>query len=286
MKKSLALTLIIVVFVSTAFAQPAIQLSNSILTGKVVEHTSKEPLPLANIILFKTNDSSQVSGATTYKDGVFQFSDLPNGEYYLQVSYIGFAPLKTKSFILKNAKLDLGALEIKVSPIVLGNIEVTAEKAMFNNAIDRKVYNVEKDIVSQTGSASDLLQNIPSVSVDVNGNISLRGTANVTFFINGKPSLLMRKNSAAALQQMAAFFQLIPCPRAGRIVEIPHARQKIGVIGHWKVRHGVAPVFENCLVSGLEFVKHGFIVPGQARPKCVVMRPFNHGNGIDLDVAQ
>lgn len=81
---------------------------------------------------------------------------------------------------------------------------MTVEKSIFNNSIDRKVYNVEKDLLAQTSSASEILQNIPSIDVDVNGTVNLRGTSNITFFINGKPSALMRANSAAALQQIPA----------------------------------------------------------------------------------
>jgi outer membrane receptor protein involved in Fe transport len=185
-------------------AQSATQIPNGSLTGKVVEKSSQEPMESANVILFNANDSSQAAGGTTDQNGVFKFSNIPNGVYYLQIGFIGFETLKTPSFSLKNEQVDLGILEIVINPIALGDIEVTAAKSMFNNSIDRKVYNVEQDVLSQTGSASDLLQNIPSVSVDVDGNVSLRGASNVTIFINGKPSLLMRKNSAAALQAMPA----------------------------------------------------------------------------------
>jgi len=196
--------LIIIIAFSAALAQSAPQKSKLILTGKIVEQSNKAPLPIANVVLFRVSDSSQVAGATTDENGAFTLTDLSAGVYFLRVDYIGFETLKTKPFVVKNEPLDLGVLAVKVSPIVMGNVQVIAEKSTFINTIDRKVYNVEKDVVSETGSASDLLQNIPSVSVDVNGSISLRGTSNVTIFINGKPSLLMRKNSAAALQQMPA----------------------------------------------------------------------------------
>jgi hypothetical protein len=83
-------------------------------------------------------------------------------------------------------------------------VVVTSEKALFNNAIDRKVYNVEKDIMSKTGTVSELLQNIPSVQVDLDGNVSLRGSGSVLILVNGKPSSLMGKSRADVLQQMPA----------------------------------------------------------------------------------
>ncbi len=202
--KCLGSGLIIIFIFSINLAQSAAHVSNGSVTGKVVEKSSQAPMEFANVVLFNAKDNSQVSGVTTDKNGVFEFSNLTNGMYYLQIGFIGFETLLTRSFLLKNDKVDLNTLEIKVSPIALGDVEVTAEKPVFNYSIDRKVYNVEKDILSQTGSASDLLQNIPSISVDVDGNVRLRGTSNVSIFVNGKPSLLMRKNSAAALQAMPA----------------------------------------------------------------------------------
>jgi len=204
MTKYFVIGTILIGVLLTSFAHSAQQITNGSITGKTVENSTKTPIERANVLLFKAEDGSQVSGTTTDKNGIFNFYNLPNGSYYLKISFIGFETLTTRLFTIKNEKYDLGTLAITVSPIVMGNVEVTAEKETFNNSIDRKVYNVEKDILSQTGSASDLLQNIPSVSVDVDGNVSLRGAGNVTIFINGKPSLLMRKNSAVALQQMPA----------------------------------------------------------------------------------
>jgi outer membrane receptor protein involved in Fe transport len=182
----------------------ATKITNGSVTGKVIEQSTNASMELANVIVFNAKDNSQAAGVTTDKNGVFKFSNLPEGTYYIEIGFIGFETLTTSSFTIENEKVDLGTLTIKVNPIVLGSVEVTAEKQTFNNAIDRKIYMVEKDVLSQTGSASDLLQNIPSVSVDVNGTVSLRGAPNVTIFINGRPSLVMRKNSATALQQMPA----------------------------------------------------------------------------------
>ena len=81
---------------------------------------------------------------------------------------------------------------------------VTSQRTTFINSIDRKVYNVQQDILSKTGSASDLLQNIPSVQVDIDGTVSLRGSENVLILLNGKTSPLMGKNRAEVLQQMPA----------------------------------------------------------------------------------
>ena len=93
---------------------------------------------------------------------------------------------------------------IAESTSTLGEVSVTAQRSTFVNSIDRKTFNVGQDIMSKTGSVSELLQNVPSVQVDIDGNISLRGSANVMFLINGKPSALMGANRAAVLEQMPA----------------------------------------------------------------------------------
>ncbi len=192
--------------VFSAFVNPVISPAKGILAGKIVEKETQVPMPDANVVLFNANDHSQVTGTTTDEDGEFQFIDLPNGVYYVQVDFIGFKTLKTPIIRIENntETIDLGKIEIDVSPIVLEGVEITAEKSMYQYSIDRKVYHPAKDLIGQSGSVSEVLQNIPGVSVDVDGQVSLRGNSNVTFFINGKPSLLMMKNSAAALQQMAA----------------------------------------------------------------------------------
>ncbi len=100
--------------------------------------------------------------------------------------------------------MNLGKLYINETTTSLGEISVTAQRSTFVNSIDRKTFNVGQDVMSKTGSVSDLLQNVPSVQVDIDGNVSLRGMGNVMFLINGKPSALMGTNYAAVLQQMPA----------------------------------------------------------------------------------
>ena len=109
-------------------------------------------------------------------------------------------------FILnaKQSKLDLGKLYISESTASLGEVSVTAQRSTFVNSIDRRTFNVGQDVMSKTGSVSELLQNVPSVQVDIDGNVSLRGSSNVMFLINGKPSALMGANKVAVLQQMPA----------------------------------------------------------------------------------
>jgi outer membrane receptor protein involved in Fe transport len=180
--------------------------NHSTIKGKIIEQETKESIEFVNVSLFITSDSSLVTGLVTDRNGEFCFTDVQDGNYYIQISCIGFETsiISNISAGYKNYLIDLGTITLRVSNILLNDVDIISQKSAQNNSIDRKVYNVEKDILSQTGSVSDILQNIPSVSVDVDGTVSIRGSSNITFFINGKPSALLKKNSAMALQEIPA----------------------------------------------------------------------------------
>ncbi len=174
--------------------------------GFVIEKSSDKPLEFAQIILKKAKDSTFVQGAVADNKGKFQFEKIPAGEYLVTYSFIGFENMKTPAFKIGGGvnRLNLGKLYISEAAKTLNEVEVTGRKSTFVNSIDRKTFNVGEDLMSKTGSLSDLLQNVPSVQVDIDGNVSLRGSENVTILINGKPSAMMNLNRAAVLQQIPA----------------------------------------------------------------------------------
>lgn len=176
------------------------------VSGVIVEKTSNKPLEFANVIIRSNSDSSKFQGTVTGSKGEFSFEKLQFGDYKIIYSFIGFDKVETPLFSLnsKQAKLNLGKLYISESTAFLGEVKVTAERSTFINSIDRKTFNVGQDVMSKTGSVSELLKNVPSVQVDIDGNVSLRGSTNVMFLINGKPSALMGANRAAVLEQLPA----------------------------------------------------------------------------------
>jgi outer membrane receptor protein involved in Fe transport len=176
------------------------------VSGTIIEKTSNKPLEFANVIIKNNSDSSKFQGTMTNGKGEFVFDKLPFGNYKVIYSFIGFDKVESPSFVLnsKQNKMNLGKLYISESTTSLGEISVTAQRSTFVNSIDRKTFNVGQDVMSKTGSVSDLLQNVPSVQVDIDGNVSLRGAGNVMFLINGKPSALLGANYAAVLEQMPA----------------------------------------------------------------------------------
>ncbi len=211
-----SLFLFLFFFAKLVFANDGIVINNSgevqpissygSIKGLVLDKSTRLPLAGANIGIFKITEKTALNGTSADEEGLFEFNNTLPGKYYIRIDFIGFEQLKSRPFTIvrEQKELDLGVFELKISPILSESIDVSAEKTTMVNSIDRKIYNVQKDIASQSGSAEDILQNIPSVSADVNGAITLRGAANVSVFINGRPSLLMRRNSAAALQQMPA----------------------------------------------------------------------------------
>ncbi|MCB0567714.1 MAG: carboxypeptidase regulatory-like domain-containing protein, partial [Phaeodactylibacter sp.] len=191
----------LVFFVS--FTVVAQNLSHPVVFGKVVEQSTEAPMEFVDVTLLEAASATFVQGTTTNGAGEFTFSDVTAGQYFLRFNFIGFENKETTPFSItgKGPGLNLDKIAIKVSSNLLDEVEVTAEKSTYNLSLDRKVYNVQKDIQSQTSSAAEILQNIPSITVDVNGQVSLRGTSNITYFINGRPSALLRASGSAALQQ-------------------------------------------------------------------------------------
>jgi outer membrane receptor protein involved in Fe transport len=182
------------------------QTKDGIVAGSIISKPANKPVEFVSISLFKANDNVSITGTMSDAEGKFFINQIPDGKYYVLANRIGYADVKSGTFTINSdhMKIDLGKLVMLVSAIPTGDITVTAEKPVSSNSIDRKVYNIDQDIMSKAGTASDLLQNVPSVSVDIDGNVSLRGSENVLILINGRSSPLMGKTRAAVLQQMPA----------------------------------------------------------------------------------
>jgi outer membrane receptor protein involved in Fe transport len=175
------------------------------VTGIVSDKESDAPLENATVALRSRADSTRVVGTTTHKDGAFAFAHVPLGPYVLECSLIGHASFRSPQFVLTpaNPRMDR-AISMKQSVLVMDEVVITSERSLFNHAIDRKVYRVDQDIRAKSGTASEILQNIPSVQVDIDGNVSLRGSSDVMILIDGKKSPLMGKSRADVLQQLPA----------------------------------------------------------------------------------
>ena len=197
----------------TAFAQinpipekpvlvPATQQSGHIF-GKLTD-AKNEPVSYATVTLLRL-DSTVVGGDLSKDDGAFDISPTGFGSFRLRIESIGittrYIPVTVSA---DSSQKDLGKIKIAIEETMLKTASVVGEKPVVQLKVDKKVFNVEKNITSAGGSATDVLQNVPSVSVDVDGNISLRGKSGVTILIDGKPATLLGSDVASALQSMPA----------------------------------------------------------------------------------
>ena len=191
-------------------AQPNITKNNAFgpatILASFVDSKTNKPIEYVTVSLIKTIDSAIVNGTTTTKKGEIKLENIAFGAYKLKATFIGYKSLTTPAFYLTPKELinDLGAYKLDPNTKNLKTIEVVGERNDFNNQLDKKTYTVGKNITNIGGSATDILQNIPSVNVDIDGKVSLRGSENVTVLIDGKPSTLTGANRQAILQQLPA----------------------------------------------------------------------------------
>ncbi|SNY94950.1 outer membrane beta-barrel family protein [Flagellimonas pacifica] len=160
---------------------------NGTITGTVFDKISQEPIPYANVIL-KTNNVI-VTGGITNENGNFNVNNIAFGNYSFEIQFIGYKSKVTPVTINKTSKkLNLGSIYIEEDAVALESVEVIAERSSIEQKIDRKVINVGKDLTTAGASASDIMGNIPSVSVNQDGEISFRGNENVRILVDGKPT--------------------------------------------------------------------------------------------------
>jgi len=172
------------------------------VTGKVIDKDVNLPLEYATVAFFSKKENKIVGGGITNEEGSFSIQ-IPPGTYDITVEYISYKTKTIPNRTLTN-DTDLGVLGIAVDVESLKEVEVIAERTTVEVKLDKKIYNVGKDLTVRGGTVSDVLDNVPSVSVDVEGNVSLRGNDNVRILINGKPSGLVGLNSTDALRQLPA----------------------------------------------------------------------------------
>ncbi len=176
---------------------------DGVIYGKVKEKSDKTPMQYSNIVLYRLPDSTMVNGTITGKYGAFRFKSVKNGHYFLKVHFIGFKIKIITDITLTNTRREIKLPVIYLEPVAstLQGVEVKASRSRISYQVDKQVVNVTKDLMASAGSAVDVLENVPSVNVDLNGNVTLRGSSNFTVLINGHPSVL---DGNDALQQIPA----------------------------------------------------------------------------------
>jgi outer membrane receptor protein involved in Fe transport len=181
------------------FGQETIKSESFIVYGTILEIETNQPLEYATIIL-KNTETQKITGGITDKLGNFNIQT-PKGIYDISVEFISF---KTKKFHLQNitASKNLGIIKLEENGNDLDEIIVISEKSTVDLRLDKKIYNIGKDMTVKGGTASDVLDNVPAVNIDPEGTISLRGNESVRILIDGKPSELIGLNDVNALRQL------------------------------------------------------------------------------------
>lgn len=192
--KRILLLITIFLTVLTAKAQLGGVGGGSSIVGKVagtlVDSISKKPLDYASVSIFRATGTAPINGVLTDEKGNFKLDGLHPGSYKLRITYVGYPDKFVSGVVTTDSKPDknMGVIYVAPSAKLLKGIEVTGTAALVENKIDKIVYNAEKDLTAAGGNASDILQKVPLVAVDINGNVSIRGDQNVRVLINGKPT--------------------------------------------------------------------------------------------------
>lgn len=178
-----------------------------ILVGSLLDSITKKPIEYASVKLISTKDSLVKGGIYTDDKGKIQLDEIPLGSYFIKVTFSGYAEHIIQNILFTSEKpnRDLGIIYMTPEKTTdLGTVNVVGKRDDILNNIDKKVYDVEKDIAVKGGTANDILNNVPSVSIDQDGKISLRGDANVTILIDGRPSSLAGGNGKSLLDALPA----------------------------------------------------------------------------------
>ncbi|MEE3034819.1 MAG: TonB-dependent receptor [Bacteroidota bacterium] len=223
------------------------------IEGRVIDKETKQALEYATITFTNKRNSSLLQGGITDNNGVFKVDVFP-GMYDVSFDFIGFESFKKESIMIKGS-MDLGEIGMVISVDRLEGVELMAERTEVEIRLDKRIYNVGKDITVRGGSVADVLDNVPSVSVDVEGNVSLRGNSSVRILINGKPSGLVGLSGPQGLQQLPAEsiekVEVITSPSArydsegtGGILNIILRKQELlGVNGNFVANIGFPKTF-------------------------------------------
>jgi ferric enterobactin receptor len=200
------LALLLLAPVSVVFAQDKTNAPSGSgkITGRAIDSTTRQPIEYATITLSEQGQEKPAGGAMTGAKGVFTLTIPHPGKYLLKVECIGYSTRTIGPLAADGKKLPFGDILLTKTAATLQSVTVTAPRGLVENKLDKLVYNVEKDVTSLGGVATDVLRKVPMVSVDVDGNVDIMGNTNILFLINGRPSSIFGNNLADALATIPA----------------------------------------------------------------------------------
>ncbi|NID09291.1 TonB-dependent receptor domain-containing protein [Fibrivirga algicola] len=175
------------------------------ITGYVIDSAQTKAVEFASVALYNKTTGKAVDGTVADEKGKFTLSKLVAGQYRALITFVGYKTKTVDSLTVTNGQtLDIGVVRLNSSVKLLNEVTVVGQSALIEEKVDRLVYNAEKDILAKGGDASDVLRKVPLLTVDLDGNVSLRGSSNIRVLINNKPSTIIASSVADALKQIPA----------------------------------------------------------------------------------
>ena len=178
---------------------------NAKISGVLMDSTTNKPVEFATIALISTVTNKPIDGTTADAKGKFTLNKLAPGKYRLMYSFIGYKDKRSALITIEpGSSIEVGTVKLSADVRTLSEVNVVGQAAMIEEKVDRLVYNADKDIAAKGGDATDVMRKVPMLSVDLDGNVSLRGSSNVRVLINNKPSTIVASSVADALKQIPA----------------------------------------------------------------------------------
>ncbi|MBC8111778.1 MAG: TonB-dependent receptor, partial [Verrucomicrobia bacterium] len=205
MKRTLLLLLLFSSQLLLAQTPPAPRGTGKI-AGIILDSANRKPVSFATVALISLVTNKPVDGTVADDNGLFSLKGVAAGEYKLSITFIGYKTIEKTpiSIAEKGTDINVGTLLIATESQQLKEVTVIGQRDLIEEKVDRTVYNAEQDKTTQGGDATDVLKRVPLLSVDLDGNVSLRGNQNITVLINGKPSTITAGSIADALKQIPA----------------------------------------------------------------------------------
>lgn len=189
------------------FGQSAVREEESFrITGRILDKDSGDPIPYATATLIDAETDQTITGAVADAEGEFVITGFQIGSYILKPNFMGYNSLTSYALEVTDGEkvVDIGELFMEEDVVNLQEVTVTGQRTLIEEKVDRTVYNAEFDKTTVGGSASDVLRRVPMLSVDLDGNVSMRGSTNILVLIDGKQSAIVSSNIADALKQIPA----------------------------------------------------------------------------------
>ena len=176
------------------------------ISGIILDSASRQPVEFASVALVNPATNKPIDGTSANDKGQFTINKVPVGDFNVLISFVGYRnkTVRTIRVTRRGEEVNLGIVNLRSDTKTLSEVTVTGQTALIEERVDRLVYNADKDIMAKGGDATDVMRKVPLLSVDLDGNVSLRGSSNVRVLINNKPSTIVASSVGDALKQIPA----------------------------------------------------------------------------------